>query len=90
MLKRERKALELALSQLKQGESFLLQERVMVCKKETFASTTLHFTNPQGAICYEINKEYGSQLVLLYRGIRTLEDFLAADLERTKVKKSTR
>ena len=40
------------------------------------ATTTLHFTNEQGDICYSINKEHGCDLVSLRTAIRQLRELL--------------
>jgi hypothetical protein len=76
MLKREERKLRLALSNLESARDFLLSERIMVCTKQTFASTTLHYVNGQGDICYEIDKEIGSLLVGFYRGISVLREMI--------------
>ena len=72
MLKREERQLESALHNLERVQSYLLRDDVLVCRRQSHASTTLHFTNDQGDICYAVNKEIGSDLALLRTAIRQL------------------
>lgn len=76
MLKREERALRQVLADLEQAQSYLLSERVLVCIRQSYATTTLHFTNKQGEICYSVNKEIGSDLARLHHAIGNLRRFL--------------
>ena len=76
MLKREERKLESALHNLERGYDYLMNDRILVCRRESFASTTLHFTNKQGDICYAITKEIGCDLVHLRTAIRQLRELV--------------
>jgi len=76
MLKREERALQQAIANLERAQKYLLSERVLVCIRQSYASTTLHFTNAQGEICYSIDKHIGSDLTGLHQAINDLRRLL--------------
>jgi len=74
--KKDRLRLEAVLAKLERGHRYLMQEDMLLCKREKMATTTLHFTNRQGDCCYSLNKEIGSELCLLHTGIHELRKAL--------------
>jgi len=76
LCKRDRRVLESILRDLERGQAYLMADSTVLCRKASFASTTLHFTNQQGAICYSVDKEIGSELALLHTGIHRLRRLL--------------
>ena len=83
LLKRDRVQLERILAQLKRGQQHLMQVDILVCMVMKHASTTLHYVNGQGSICYSVDKEIGSELALLHTGIKSLEGALYGEEEVT-------
>jgi hypothetical protein len=41
------------------------------------ATTTLHYTRADGKTLYEVNKEIGSEFIMLSTAISKLKDFIA-------------
>ena len=80
LLKKDRKRLQHVLDSLKAGHDYLLSDHVLLCSRSSFASTTLHFTNPKGEICVEFNKEIGSKFVQIQTGISALERILSEEI----------
>lgn len=79
--KKDAARLESILRQLEQGRAFLMSGRILVCiRQHGPATTTLDFTNKQGTVCTSINKEIGSELVLLHTGIAQLREALTEDV----------
>ena len=77
--KYQRHELERILDSIKRTIAFIEQERIAVCTRDTFASTTLHYTRPgDDSILYEINKSHGSELVFLWQAEHQLNAFLEA------------
>lgn len=76
LLKRDRIRLERILTELKRGQAYIMDKEILVCRKQRYASTTLHYQNAQGEICYSLDKEIGSELALLHSGILGLEKAL--------------
>lgn len=72
-----RRELELVRLDLQRARDYLEQEQVALCRKGGVATTTLHMTRPNdGAVFYEVNKFYGSQLTGLEEGMRKLRNLL--------------
>lgn len=76
MLKREQRRLERLYQHLLSAQKYILEERILVCVRARAATTTLHFTNPQGEICYSVDKEYGSPLAELHTAVSDLKAML--------------
>jgi len=76
LTKKQQRQVEGALAELKEGMAFLMQPDILLCRKTSTASTTLHFSNAQGEHCYSFNKECGSKFQILQNGIRSLENFI--------------
>lgn len=78
MLVRERRQLENALSNLKRGQAYLMAEKRHVCVENTIAMPQdLTFTRASdGAQFASVCKEIGSELALLWEGIRNIEELL--------------
>ena len=79
--KKDRQLLESALVCLKRGQAYLRSDRTLLCIRQAHKTTTLHFSNDQGEICYAVDKEIGSELTLLHIGIERLEKLLAGEPE---------
>lgn len=78
LTKKQAKELTSILDSLRRGQSYLMASDILVCRRASVATTTLHFTNPAGECCFSVDKEIGSELALLHTGIRRLRDFLDA------------
>ncbi len=76
MLVRERKRLTSILRTLERAQRYIGQPDILVCRKSKHASTTLHFVNRQGEICFSVCKEIGSDLCSLATGINDLRKLL--------------
>lgn len=75
MTQKDAKKLFAVLSDLQRGIDFLCQDRVHVCT-ESRGTTTLDMKHPSGKFIMEINKEYGSDLCLLFNAKKKLHDFI--------------
>ena len=74
MLKREKNAVHAVLAHLHRVRTYLLKPDVAICRKGNGqATTTLHAVRPDGVTFYEIEKEIGSELALLFTAIDHLE-----------------
>jgi len=77
--KYKQRELRTVLDSINTAITFIEQDRIAICTRDKFASTTLHYTRGDGSILYEINKEIGSQLVSLWAARRQLSTFLAKE-----------
>ncbi len=68
--------LETTLYHLKRAQRYLTSEKTAVCRRDTMASTTLHYSRADGKALYEVEKEIGSDLTGLADGIRQIERLL--------------
>jgi len=75
------KRIEYALRNAERAEAYIMAKDVAVCRRETFASTTLHYTCPDGGILYEVERAYGSDLTGLHNAIAELRSILASQYE---------
>jgi len=72
-------ALELraAINHLRRAQGYLFSEQVAIARRDTMATTTLHYQRPSdGACLFEVNKHYGSDLTGLGEGLRLLSRFI--------------
>lgn len=69
---RDRRALIEILTNLQQVQNYLDQPDILVCRAGKVATTTLHYINAAGDVCYPINKEGGSDLIFLKTAITRL------------------
>ena len=82
MLKRDQKELLDALSDLHRAKDYLLSDTILICRKTRQATTTLDYVNPAGESCFPLEKEIGSELCLLYSGIRRIERMLESATQK--------
>ena len=68
--------LENILSDLIHGQTFILDDRVLVCVRKDKSTTTLDFVNANNEVCTSIDKEIGSQLTYVHNGIIKLHHFI--------------
>ena len=73
--KYQKKDLDSVLRNMNRAISFIEQERIAVCRRDTSATTTLHYTRDDGNILYEITKDDGSNLVGIRQARRELQLF---------------
>lgn len=77
LTQKDRRTLEHALDRAKAARDYIMSERIALCKVDTLASTSMHFTRGYDSrILYEIERSYGSQLVGLEDAIKILSNFL--------------
>ena len=72
-----RRAIEAALYDARRARDYIMAPSTAVCIRGTMATTTLHYTRGDGAVLYEEEREYGSDLCGLSDAIRRLEALLA-------------
>ena len=77
LTKTQRHEIESALSHAKRAFRYVMDPRIAICHKSDTATTTLHYSNKEGAL-YPVTKEYGSDLTGLADCIRRLEQILIA------------
>lgn len=76
LTKAQKSELRDALYHAKRACDYVYQENVVVSRRDTVATTTLHLTRKDGLILYPVQKEYGSDLCGLRDCIQRLEQFL--------------
>lgn len=76
ILKRDRKQLEGILANLLRGQSYILKDEILVCRRKGVATTTLDFSNAKGESCVSVDKQIGSDLATLHTGIGQLKQLL--------------
>jgi len=76
LTRKQRLSIECALEYLKRGVRYLLSERIAIARRGGPATTTLHYTRGDGAVLYEVEKQIGSELCLLFRAQQELERLL--------------
>jgi len=75
------KRIEYALRNAERAEAYIMSKDVAVCRRESFASTTLHYTRADGGILYEVERAYGSDLTGLQSAIAELRSIIASQYE---------
>ena len=75
------KRIEYALRNAERAEAYIMGKGVAVCRRDAYASTTLHYTRPDGGILYEVERTYGSDLTGLHSAIAELRSILAPQYE---------
>jgi hypothetical protein len=78
MTKKKLRELENILQSLKRGQTFLKDERTLVCRKKSVATTTLDFKNEKGEVCVSVDKWIGSDLTGVDMGVESLAKFIEA------------
>lgn len=81
LTKRQRHAIDRALYHLNRARRYLADPTVAVCHRGNVATTTLHYSRPDGLTMYEVNKEYGSDLTGLEDCRKELEAVYFEGLE---------
>lgn len=74
--KYQQKELSLVLNNIGRTIEFIEQDTIAICRRDSTATTTLHYTRDDGCVLYEINKRLGSKLVSLWQAEDTLKTFL--------------
>lgn len=77
LTRKQRRELEQVLYHMNRALVFISNESVAVACRDNMATTTLHYTRPDGACLYEIAKDIGSDLTGLPDAVRHLSRFLA-------------
>lgn len=75
----QRSQIEAALYHAKRAHVYIFSDSVAVTRRERSATTTLHYTRPDGAVLYEVQKTYGSDLCGLDDTVKALEGILEAN-----------
>lgn len=70
------KQLDTVLYHLERANKYLMNPELATAMRCRMATTTLHYTRGDGKVLYEVEKEYGSDLVGLRDGIRLLRLFI--------------
>jgi hypothetical protein len=79
LTKKDHKTLCSILEQLERGQTFLMSEETLVCRRRSMKTTTLDLTNESGEVCAAIAKDIGSELTLLHTGISQLRKLLSGE-----------
>lgn len=77
--KKDRVRLESIFSTLKRGSDYLFSEQVVVGRKKPQATTTLDFESKDGKCITLIEKELGTELVLIQSALASLQKALYAE-----------
>jgi hypothetical protein len=77
LTKRDIAALRDIVYYAQSARNFILKDNVAVAMRGTMATTTLHYTRADGKTLYEVNKEIGSEFIMLSTAISKLKDFIA-------------
>jgi len=85
--KRHIKHLKMILSDMIRARDYIMDEEHAICKRVKHATTTLHYTRPDGDVLYEVTKEYGSKLCRLFTAISSLRNLIESLEEDRKNKK---
>ena len=76
LTRKQRETLESILYHARRAETYIKEPTLAIARKGGMATTTLHYTNPQGNVLYEVDKTIGSNITGLYEAIRLLDRFL--------------
>ncbi len=68
--------IESILYHAERAHKYLMDTRTAIARRDTVASTTLHYVRPDGSALYEVAKEIGSDLCGLPDAIRGLKDLV--------------
>lgn len=68
--------IERAIQNAEAAWNYVMRADIAVARKGGTATTTLHYTRPDGSVLYEVQREYGSQLCRLGTAITDLRNFL--------------
>jgi hypothetical protein len=79
LTRKQARHLQQAVDHLTRAINYLAWPNVVVARRGDRPTTTLHYTRPDGAVLYEVNKDIGSDLTGLEMGRKALVDFLAAN-----------
>lgn len=77
LTKKAREELRAILRNAERAREYIHSDRVAVCRRDTQATTTRHYTRADGSVLYEVERAYGSDLVGLDVAIDRLASFLA-------------
>ena len=69
------------LYHLNRANGYINQPDVAVAHKCSQATTTLHYSRPDGSALYSVDKQIGSDLTGLAEGIRQLQMFLETGMK---------
>lgn len=75
LTKKQRAAIECALRNAERAHAYIHDPRIAVCRRDSQATTTLHYSRPDGAL-YEVERAYGSDLTGLDNAIAELRSLL--------------
>ncbi len=82
LTRKDRNALESVLYHAKRALTYIEKPSIAVCHRDTVASTTLHYSrHSDGAVLYEVEKSYGSDLCGLRDTVTRLERILNPVIE---------
>lgn len=77
LTRKQRSAVESALRNAERARTYIHAPHIAVCRRDSVASTTLHYSRQDGASLYEVERRYGSDLVGLDNAIQELRNLLA-------------
>ena len=77
LTKAQKHTLSRAYQAISRAETYLMSPNLAIARRCDYASTTLHYTRSDGAILYEVQKEYGSDLTGIFEAKRLLNTLLA-------------
>ncbi len=81
LTKKQTQTLQRILRHLERGERYVFGDRVRVCRVDTVASTTRHYTRAdgEGEILYPVERQYGSDLCALDTASKELAAFIVQE-----------
>jgi len=81
LTRKQRAAIEYALRNAERARAYLFSDSVAIARKGGVATTSLHYARVDGAVLYEVEKAYGSDLTGLDSAIGALRSFLNPPVE---------
>lgn len=77
LTKKQTKALQTILYHLNRADKYLMSPTTAIGRLGSPATTSLHFTRPDGVTFYKMDKEIGSDLTGLRDAMKLLQQFIA-------------
>ncbi len=73
LTKMQQKRIFYALCNLERARAYLFNPRLAIAKRDSMATTALHYARADGQCLYEVERAYGSDLTGLDNGIAELK-----------------
>ena len=77
LAKKQVAELRTIIGHAKAAHDYIFDGHGAVCRRGGVATTTLHYTRPDGTVLYEVAKECGSDLCRLNTALARLLDFVS-------------